>query len=546
MQSSEPSLTDILYFGSPNQTTNLLPTPSSYFPYSPSDLLQIQSSSTNVSALIPRFPFDFLGSDYKFLYLPCTPAHEIVLKTPLDLLPHCDGNPNILTQGFVKTNNKTGFTAFRSGKRSAIYFDKATGKFYRLKGCGNEESGFINSIGKVNLSPESQEIRGAHYGHTVKRELLMTAKIDDYLKASGFEAGNKSIGFIMYSEKIPEIDQTLENVFPKIPKFCGVFETLGEKRVATHLFQGFEAILGEIARVITSLEDVVLDLDAVFPKDRILKDGSFIPTPVPMEGDTSTGPEILIDLLTLVNEGKMSLPLAGSIKFRAIIPEITQNLGLKSPCSELFMSLMKDLLENQENDSPIFNDFFGLAGVLFARVGFEIGCIKRIFLEKRINWGYYFDHHPYLAHCNAHPNNFIVLHEKHQGENLLAPLDFDLAFEEKEFININYEDKTYGKFDQELFNQFLEQERISLELALTGMENMDNFKYYGLELKELDLGAKRTFEGLRIILRDVLRKYYLKGIGGEGFDVKGLEWKKQRKVGNLIKMALIVTNDCLG
>ena len=546
MLSSEPSLTDILYFGSPNQTTNLLPTPSSYFPYSPSDLLQIQSSSTNVSALIPRFPFDFLGSDYKFLYLPCTPAHEIVLKTPLDLLPYCDGNPSILTQGFVKTNNKTGFTAFRSGKRSAIYFDKATGKFYRLKGCGNEESGFIKSMGKVNLSPESQEIRGAHYNHTVKRELFMTAKIDDYLKASGFEAGNKSIGFIMYSENIPEIDKTLENVFPKIPKFCGVFETLGEKRVATHLFQGFEAILGEIARLSLSLENVVLDLDAVFPKDRVLKDGSFIPTPVPMEGDTSTGPEILIDLLTLVNEGKMALPLTRSIKFKDIIPEITQNLGLKPQYSELFISLMQELLEDQENDSPLLNDFFGLAGVIFARVGFEIGCIKRVFLEKRINWGYYFDHHPYLAHCNAHPNNFIVLHEKHQNHNLLAPLDFDLAFEEKEFININYEDKTYGKFDQELFNQFLEQERISLELALTGMENMDNFKYYGLELKELDLAAKRTFEGLRIILRDVLRKYYLKGIEGEGFEVKGIEWKKQKKVGNLIKLALIVTNDCLG
>lgn len=546
MQSSEPSLTDILYFGSPNQITNLLPTPSRYFAYSPSDLLQIQSSSTNISALIPRFPFDFLGSDYKFLYLPCTPAHEIILKTPLDLLPYCDGNPSILSQGFVKTNNKTGYTAFRSGKRSAIYFDKAAGKFYRLKGCGNEESGFIKSIGKVNLSPESQEIRGAHYLHTVKRELFMTAKIEDFLKASCFEAGNKSIGFIMYSENIPEIDKTLENVFPKIPKFCGVFETLGEKRVATHLFQGFEAILGEIARLSTSLENVVLDLDAVFPKDRVLKDGSFIPTPVPMEGDTSTGPEILIDLLTLLNEGKMALPLAGSIKFKAIIPEITQNLGLKPPYSELFMNMMQDLLENQENDSPLFNDFFGLAGVLFARVGFEIGCIKRVFLEKRINWGYYFDHHPYLAHCNAHPNNFIVLHEKHQSQNLLAPLDFDLAFEEQEFININYEDKTYGKFDQELFNQFLEQEKISLELALTGMENMDNFKYYGLELKELDLGAKRTFEGLRIILRDVLRKYYLKGIGGEGFEVKGIEWKKQKKVGNLIKMALIVTNDCLG
>lgn len=30
-------------------------------------------------------------------------------------------------------------------------------------------------------------------------------------------------------------------------------------------------------------------------------------------------------------------------------------------------------------------------------------------LENNINWGYYKDHDPYIHHCNAHPNNFVIL-----------------------------------------------------------------------------------------------------------------------------------------
>ena len=77
-----PSLQDLLFYGSSNQIINLLPTPSQYFSYSPSDLLQTESPESLLQALIPRFPYDFLGQSYKSLYLPCTPAHEILLKPP--------------------------------------------------------------------------------------------------------------------------------------------------------------------------------------------------------------------------------------------------------------------------------------------------------------------------------------------------------------------------------------------------------------------------------------------------------------------------------
>lgn len=38
----------------------------------------------------------------------------------------------------------------------------------------------------------------------------------------------------------------------------------------------------------------------------------------------------------------------------------------------------------------------------------------------------------------AHLNNFIILPDTYK--NILAPIDFDLAYLKKEFININYEE----------------------------------------------------------------------------------------------------------
>ena len=93
----------------------------------------------------------------------------------------------------------------------------------------------------------------------------------------------------------------------------------------------------------------------------------------------------------------------------------------------------------------------------------------------------------------------------------------------------------------------MEQERISLELAFTGMENMDNFQYYGLNLKELDKEKTRLFNGIKILLRDLLRKYYLIGMQEKAeFGISVFQWKKQKKIYDLIKLSLIITNDCLG
>ena len=38
-----------------------------------------------------------------------------------------------------------------------------------------------------------------------------------------------------------------------------------------------------------------------------------------------------------------------------------------------------------------------------------MGKIMKLMLLNDINWGYYKDHSLHVFHCNAHPNNFVVL-----------------------------------------------------------------------------------------------------------------------------------------
>ena len=47
-------------------------------------------------------------------------------------------------------------------------------------------------------------------------------------------------------------------------------------------------------------------------------------------------------------------------------------------------------------------NFIELYCELYARIGWEIGKIKRIFLENSVNWGYFFDHDSFVAHCNGY------------------------------------------------------------------------------------------------------------------------------------------------
>jgi hypothetical protein len=121
----------------------------------------------------------------------------------------------------------------QSGQRSAIL--AKDGKFYRLKGCGLKDEGW--GIAK-NEMMGTEEIRGCHYYFTAVVELYYSGKIDAGLKKRGYECGNIPRGIVVYS---PEADYKTLGIEDKklgYEKCCAVFETLGDKRLATHLLQG--------------------------------------------------------------------------------------------------------------------------------------------------------------------------------------------------------------------------------------------------------------------------------------------------------------------
>lgn len=74
--------------------------------------------------------------------------------------------------------------------------------------------------------------------------------------------------------------------------------------------------------------------------------------------------------------------------------------------------------------------------LIFIRCGAEAGKTKRLLDEHEISWGYFMDHNPFEPHCNAHPNNLVVLDPaKNEHANLLGVLDLDLAYGFDAFIN---------------------------------------------------------------------------------------------------------------
>lgn len=147
-------------------------------------------------------------------------------------------------------------------------------------------------------------------------------------------------------------------------------------------------------------------------------------------------------------------------------------------------------------------NLFTLYALLFQRIGYEAGLIKRLFDENLISWGYFIDHNLFEPHCNAHPNNFLVL-DLSTSANLLAPLDFDMTYDFDTFVSI-VEDSpaTFGTQDRELFDSWSGAEKYELEKALGGEENMANFKYGDGSGDEVGKDTEALARVIEIILRD--------------------------------------------
>ncbi|KAM3142326.1 hypothetical protein pb186bvf_005483 [Paramecium bursaria] len=385
-----------------------------------------------------------------------------------------------------------------SGKRSAIYEN------YRFKGCGNLDLGFNVQIMPHEIGEYFREIRGCQFEHTAKRELYVTHRVDQILHQYGLEGANKSLGYWEYNDVTTINDQLakkLENEGDFIPKYCSIFQTLGDSRLGTHLLQGLKRLLQPLVNAI-SLDELKQKIDI---PERIKQFEFEKPT----------------------NEWH----LTGTYFLQRDIDFIiNQPIPLKEQAE-------KDLIFDwalEKHSNIQFDGDLKIFGIIYERLGYEVGRIKRIFIDHDLNWGYFRDHSKLMYHTNAHLDNFVVVTDR---EYLLAPLDFDIAFFKEEFVNMeidfnyyfnnikiidmvrNHKDidlsklnlqpeqvnQMFGKFDEKLWNWGLEMERYVIELAISGADVIQGSNMFIDEVQ-----SKQT-EIFEVIYHDRMRIGYLNG-----------------------------------
>ena len=69
-------------------------------------------------------------------------------------------------------------------------------------------------------------------------------------------------------------------------------------------------------------------------------------------------------------------------------------------------------------------------------------------------------------------NNLVVLPKGSEERNYLAPLDFDLAFERKDFVNIEKGHPNFALQDNKYFDFLMNAQRYQMEMGICGIENM--------------------------------------------------------------------------
>lgn len=356
-----------------------------------------------------------------------------------------------------------------------------------------EEEGFVLST-LENRKQQFKQLRGCQYINTVKREMYMAQCVENMLKKEGFLGGNIPLKVWLYDQDFEKaLPQYVKNECKQVSKYCGVFETRGEKRAATHLLQGINILLLMIALV--HREQINhQEIIALFPADRQTKkkeeNPAWIAVPhnpfidyIDIEQFLKAGgmkhaleTKSLYSYVkreSLVNAAEQldGVKIEGAVNWEAILAKISEQIKL---APEELASFKR---QAQVLKALSLKDLLKTVALLFGKIGTDIGKTIRIFLENEFNWGYYSDHEDYVFHNNAHPNNFVVLPDLYGNEQLLAPLDFDMAYFRNEFININYTDPTYGMNDRELFDTYTIQSITALEFSLVGLENMENFKY---------------------------------------------------------------------
>jgi hypothetical protein len=175
---------------------------------------------------------------------------------------------------------------------------------------------------------------------------------------------------------------------------------------------------------------------------------------------------------------------------------------------------------------------------IFIRIGYETAKIKRIFLDEEFNWGTYNGQSPLDIFCSAHFNNFVVLPPQYNC--LLSPIDFDLAFMKKNFVNNDKRSNSYGIHDELLFDKYMNRE---INTLLNNIINSDERRYLD---KNADENVKENLKFIiYYLINDTLIEYYMKTFDKiECGDLENI-YESNNILRSIIKLCLISTYDRL-
>ena len=300
---------DELFFGS--RPVHLVPADGHSIHFDPT-AWRVGDDPASIDRAIARqggsyLPASTAAGGTRRVVVPAMPCLDYVLRGPASastdrLPPSCtdlSAWPAALRRPLIKAKHTGGHPgiakAVASGVRSALV--KIGSTWYRLKGCGNNDEGFIvrknvdnaallnssfadhhpppstpSANAAVTLPPRDPhwyEIRGCAFEHTAVRELALTSKVASALER--VERGdrcrgtscNRAMGLYRYGD----LHQPLG---PAAAPCCIVEETLGDRRLGTHVLAGIEILLP----LIVDIEQLdVKALEAAFPPRRLALGG---------------------------------------------------------------------------------------------------------------------------------------------------------------------------------------------------------------------------------------------------------------------------------
>lgn len=348
--------------------------------------------------------------------------------------------------------------AFGSGQRSALVRadNSPGGTWFRLKGCGMPGVGFTvddalddnkqplrvrgpasvpsasfgamhrNSVeGEDNLTT-IKKIRGSAYQHTCAIELEMSAKVDAVLRRVGMVCANQPVGMWEYSaHAISSTGHTGKFDYPLVVRSCAIFRTLGDRRLSDHVLRGLELLLPLIANedrtsasALRALESARAIVNASegdsFDVEECSEYDERLPRSILLYNGGVNAPVGLFADLNLASSSLEGVKAPLSNQFPPNAPK-----KLKSIWDQCCATLAAPSALGCQDD-PCHLAY------LYWRLGRDCGTVGRALMSNNIMWGAYTD--ATGRHMNAHGNNFVLLPESLEGDNFLAPLDFDMSY----------------------------------------------------------------------------------------------------------------------